>query len=86
MSDPHLTLEQKIGQLFVLGFAGREPDAETRALLEAIQPVAILLQRNIELRPDLRTHLPAPRNVRDLAASGDRLEGGRVDRPSTSSR
>jgi beta-N-acetylhexosaminidase len=49
MRDPHLPLEHKIGQLFIVGFQGREPDADTRALLDEIQPGGFLLyQRNIE--------------------------------------
>ena len=45
----HFTLEQKVGQLFVLGFQGYELDRETRALLEVIRPGGFLLfQRNIE--------------------------------------
>ena len=45
----HFTLEQKVGQLFVLGFQGYELDRETRILIETIQPGGFLLfQRNIE--------------------------------------
>jgi beta-N-acetylhexosaminidase len=44
-----LTLEQKIGQLFVLGFQGYQPDEEASALLDYIQPGGFhLFQRNIE--------------------------------------
>jgi len=44
-----LTLEEKVGQLFFLGFLGYDPDANTRALLDLIQPGGIVLsQRNIE--------------------------------------
>src|SRR5262245_24776048 len=82
MRDPHLTLEQKIGQLFVLGFQGPEPDAETRALLDTIQPGGFLLyQRNIEsfdqvysLNCELREMSAIP----PLVAIDH--EGGRVDR------
>jgi beta-N-acetylhexosaminidase len=82
MRDPHLTLEQKIGQLFVVGFQGREPDAEARALLDTVQPGGFLLfQRNIESFDqiyDLNSRL------RDLSAIQPLLaidhEGGRVDR------
>ena len=43
-----LTLEEKVGQLFFLGFPGYGPDANTRALLDLIQPGGIVLaQRNI---------------------------------------
>src|SRR5215831_6997019 len=50
MRDAHrLTLEQKTGQLFVLGFQGYQPDQETSALLDYIQPGGFhLVQRNIE--------------------------------------
>jgi beta-N-acetylhexosaminidase len=82
MRDPHLTLEQKIGQLFVLGFTGSEPDAEARALLDFIQPGGFLLfQRNIEgfdqvyeLTTHLRNVFPIPPLI------GIDHEGGRVDR------
>src|SRR6185295_6343752 len=83
MRDAHrLTLEQKIGQLFVLGFHGHEPDPDTRALLEIIQPGGFLLfQRNIEsfdqiyeLTSRLREMLPIP------VLLGIDHEGGRVDR------
>ena len=83
MKDAHrLTLEQKIGQLFVLGFQGREPDADTRALFEKIQPGGFLLfHRNIEsfdqiyeLTSRLREMSPVP------AWLGVDHEGGRVDR------
>ena len=45
----HLTLEQKVGQLFVLGFQGYGLDRDTRTLLDVIRPGGFLLfQRNIE--------------------------------------
>ena len=82
MRDPHLTLEQKIGQLFVLGFAGREPDVESRALLDAIQPGGFLLyQRNIESFDqiyDLTSRLREISAIPALLAIDH--EGGRVDR------
>jgi len=44
-----LTLEEKVGQLFILGFQGYEPDEETRALLDVVRPGGFLLfQRNVE--------------------------------------
>src|SRR6185436_16863273 len=44
-----LTLEEKIGQLFWLGFHGPAPDANARLLLEAIRTGGFILsQRNIE--------------------------------------
>src|SRR5262245_12314169 len=82
MRDPHLTLEQKIGQLFIVGFQGREPDAETRALLDAIQPGGFLLyQRNIEGFDqiyDLTSRLRESSVIPPLLAIDN--EGGRVDR------
>ena len=82
MRDPHLPLEHKIGQLFIVGFQGREPDAETCALLDEIQPGGYLLyQRNIEsfdqiyeLTSLLRTMSP----ISPFLAIDH--EGGRVDR------
>jgi beta-N-acetylhexosaminidase len=78
----HLTLEQKVGQLFVLGFQGYELDREARSLLEVIRPGGFLLfQRNIEsfdqiyaLTNDLRSLSAAP------AIVAIDHEGGRVDR------
>ena len=44
-----LTLEEKIGQLFWLGFQGPAPDANARAVIETIHPGGFILsQRNIE--------------------------------------
>src|SRR5438477_10524950 len=44
-----LTLEEKVGQVFFLGFSGYALDANTRAVLELVQPGGIMLsQRNIE--------------------------------------
>jgi len=82
MTDPHLPLEQKIGQLFILGFQGREPDSETRALLDEIRPGGFLLyQRNIEGFDqiyDLTSQLREMSLVPPLLAIDQ--EGGRVDR------
>jgi beta-N-acetylhexosaminidase len=83
MRDAHrLTLEQKIGQLFILGFQGHQPDQETSALLDYLQPGGFhLFQRNIESfdqASDLTTRL------RSMTACPPLLtidhEGGRVDR------
>jgi beta-N-acetylhexosaminidase len=44
-----LTLEEKIGQLFWLGFQGPAPDANARAVIDTIHPGGFILsQRNIE--------------------------------------
>ncbi len=82
MRDPHLTLEHKVGQLFVLGFIGNEPDAEARALLEFIQPGGFLLyQRNIESFDQV---YELTRRLRDAFRIAPLIaidhEGGRVDR------
>src|SRR5437870_10839888 len=78
----HFTLEQKVGQLFVLGFQGYELDRETRMLIETIQPGGfLLLQRNIE-NFDQIYNLTS--RLRDMAGTPGLLaidhEGGRVDR------
>jgi beta-N-acetylhexosaminidase len=82
MTDPHLTLEKKVGQLFVLGFPGRGPDSETRALLEVIRPAGYLLfQRNIESFDqvyELTSQLREMSSIPPLLAIDH--EGGRVDR------
>src|SRR6185369_194817 len=82
MRDPHLPLEHKIGQLFIVGFQGREPDADTRALLDEIQPGGFLLyQRNIESFDqiyDLNTRLRSISSISPFLAIDH--EGGRVDR------
>ena len=83
MKDAHrLTLEEKVGQLFILGFQGYEPDSDTRDLLDAIRPAGFLLfQRNIQsfdqiytLTGRLREMFPVP------AFLAIDHEGGRVDR------
>lgn len=44
-----LTLEEKVGQLFFLGFHGHEPDRQTRELLDRIRPGGVVLsRRNID--------------------------------------
>jgi beta-N-acetylhexosaminidase len=82
MRDPHLTLEQKIGQLFVVGFQGTQPDAETRALLDMIRPGGfVFFQRNIESFDqiyDLTCRLREMSTIQPLLAIDH--EGGRVDR------
>ena len=82
MRDSRLTLEQKIGQLFVLGFPGYEPDRDTCALLDIIQPGGFLLfQRNIQSFDqiyDLTNRLREMSPVAPFLAIDH--EGGRVDR------
>src|SRR5262245_8201086 len=82
MRDPHLTLEQKIGQLFVVGFQGRSPDADTRALLDVIRPGGfIFFTRNIESFDQI---YDLTSTLRDMCAIPPLLaidhEGGRIDR------
>src|SRR5678816_3427681 len=77
-----LTLEEKIGQLFWLGFQGPSLDTATRGLVETIRPGGyILSQRNIEsfdqvcgLIRNLKESLSPP------ALLGIHHEGGAADR------
>src|SRR5438128_2654201 len=78
----HFTLEQKVGQLFVLGFQGYELDRETRFLLDTIRPGGFLLfQRNIESFDQIYA---LTNQLRDFSSTPAFLaidhEGGRVDR------
>jgi beta-N-acetylhexosaminidase len=77
-----LTLEEKVGQLFFLGFHGSEPDRETRELLDVIRPGGIVLaQRNVETF-EQTTHLTSQfadgRDIPTLVAVHQ--EGGAADR------
>jgi beta-N-acetylhexosaminidase len=78
----HFTLEQKVGQLFVLGFQGYELDRETHFLIDMIRPGGFLLfQRNIESFDqiyELTNHLRGISSTPVLLAIDH--EGGRVDR------
>lgn len=83
MKDFHrLTIEEKIGQLFWLGFQGPTLDANARALMELIHPGGyILSQRNMEsfeqlcgLTGDLGNSNAIP------ALVGISQEGGAADR------
>jgi beta-N-acetylhexosaminidase len=83
MKDPgRLTLEEKVGQLFFLGFPGPEPDRETRELLDVIRPGGIVLsQRNIETFEQtirLTTGFAQDRDMPGLVAVHQ--EGGAADR------
>ncbi len=50
-----LTLEQKIGQLFLIGFVGKALNPELENLIKEIHPGGILLlQRNIENAEQLK--------------------------------
>ena len=77
-----LSLSQKIGQLFFIGIAGPEIDAETEDLLAEISPGGVcLFSRNIrdplqtrELLDDIRQFLPV------IPLLSIDQEGGLVDR------
>jgi beta-N-acetylhexosaminidase len=77
-----LSLEQQIGQFFYIGLPGTELDAETRALLEEVQPGGVIIfGRNVaepkqlrDLVDGVRELLPVPPLV------GVDQEGGLVDR------
>src|SRR5437660_2996635 len=78
----HFTLEQKVGQLFVLGFQGYELDREARSLIETMHPGGFLLfQRNIETFDQIYN---LTSELRDISTTPALLaidhEGGRVDR------
>src|SRR5919108_2055168 len=78
----HFTLEQKVGQLFVLGFQGHELDRETRFLIDVIRPGGFLVfQRNIENFDQI---YELTNKLRDISSTPAFLaidhEGGRVDR------
>jgi len=83
MKDPgRLTLEEKVGQLFFLGFPGAEPSRETRELLNIIRPGGIVLsQRNLETF-EQTIHLTASfAEDRDMPAFvAAHQEGGAADR------
>jgi beta-N-acetylhexosaminidase len=77
-----LTLEEKVGQLFFLGFQGSAPDSETQALLDGIRPGGFLFfQRNIE---SINQFFGLTTRLREINGLPLFLalehEGGRVDR------
>src|SRR5262245_12499881 len=77
-----LTLEEKVGQLFILGFQGAAPDVETLEHLERIRPGGfVFFQRNIESYDQqyaLTSRLRELNGIPSLLAIDH--EGGRVDR------
>ena len=77
-----LSLEQQIGQLFFVGLPGPELDAETRQLLEEIQPGGIIIfGRNVAGPEQLRGLLDGVRElVHTPPLFGIDQEGGLVDR------
>jgi beta-N-acetylhexosaminidase len=77
-----LTLEEKIGQLFWLGFQGPAPDAAARSFLETIRPGGFILsQRNIESFDQLCALTRSLKEGMSLPALvGIHQEGGAADR------
>jgi beta-N-acetylhexosaminidase len=77
-----LPLEQQIGQFFYIGLPGTELDAETRALIQEVQPGGVIIfGRNVASPQQLRELLDG---VRELLPTDPLLgvdqEGGLVDR------
>ena len=77
-----LPLEQQVGQFFYIGLPGTELDAETRALIEEVQPGGIIIfGRNVARPQQLRELLDG---VRELLPTNPLIgvdqEGGLVDR------
>ena len=77
-----LPIEQQVGQFFYIGLPGTELDAETRALIEEVQPGGIIIfGRNVASAQQLRELLDG---VRELLPTnplfGIDQEGGLVDR------
>lgn len=79
---PSLTLEQKIGQLLYIGLPGTEFDAETRALVEYVQPGGVIIfGRNVAAPRQVRALLDSVREVVSVEPLfGIDQEGGLVDR------
>jgi beta-N-acetylhexosaminidase len=77
-----LTLEQKVGQLLYIGLPGTEFDAETRSLVEDIQPGGVIIfGRNVAAAEQLRALLDSVRGVLEVEPLlGIDQEGGLVDR------
>src|SRR6267143_1619332 len=77
-----LPLEQQVGQFFYIGLPGTELDAETRALIEEVQPGGIIIfGRNVARPQQLRELLDGVREVLPTnPLIGIDQEGGLVDR------
>lgn len=77
-----LTLEQQVGQFFYIGLPGTELDADTKALIEEVQPGGIIIfGRNVDKAEQLRGLVDGASEL--LASSplvGIDQEGGLVDR------
>jgi beta-N-acetylhexosaminidase len=77
-----LPLEEQIGQFLFIGLPGPELDAETRALVEEVQPGGIIIfGRNVACPEQLRSLLDGIRELIPTAPLfGIDQEGGLVDR------
>ncbi len=77
-----LTLEEKVGQLFFLGFQGFAPDTESQARIDRIRPGGFLFfQRNIESFDQFYSLTSRLREFNGMPAFlAIDHEGGRVDR------
>ena len=81
-SLPSLSLEQQIGQFFFIGLPSTELDAETRALVQEVQPGGVIIfGRNVAAPQQLRDLLDGVRELLPVAPLlGVDQEGGLVDR------
>ena len=77
-----LSLEQQIGQFFYIGLPGTELDAETRALIQEVQPGGVIIfGRNVATPQQLRGLLDGVRELLPVnPLLGVDQEGGLVDR------
>jgi beta-N-acetylhexosaminidase len=77
-----LSLEQQIGQFFFIGLPGTELDAETRALIQEVQPGGIIIfGRNVAAPERLRDLIDGVRELLPIQPLvGVDQEGGLVDR------
>lgn len=77
-----LSLEQQIGQFFYIGLPGTELDAETKSLLNEIQPGGVIIfGRNVAAPEQLRSLLDGTREMLPVCPLfGIDQEGGLVDR------
>src|ERR1041385_7308468 len=77
-----LPLEQQIGQFLFIGLPGTDLDAETRELIEEVQPGGIIIfGRNVASPAQLRSLLDGARELLPVPPMcGIDQEGGLVDR------
>ncbi|HKZ79918.1 MAG TPA: glycoside hydrolase family 3 N-terminal domain-containing protein [Pyrinomonadaceae bacterium] len=77
-----LPLEQQVGQFFYIGLPGPELDAETRALIQEVQPGGIIIfGRNVAHPEQLRSLTDGVRELLPIEPLfGIDQEGGLVDR------